>query len=155
MTKELRAFTLLEIVITIALIGIISSIIFMSLNRFNEQLKADQKVKHDLTNWFTFRSSFWMELDRSDSIVKSHDGFTIFNDNRIITYEVNNIILYRTENTVQFDTGVEVNNLKIENTFNGIKLKIDFLLNNETISFWFVTNNSPDKKINSYFNQIQ
>ena len=73
----------------------IISIIAVSFNRFNEQLKSSSEIHAELNTFFAFRSNLWNELYTSDSIQYQSNQVTIFKNNKFIEYRIEDDLLER------------------------------------------------------------
>jgi len=93
--NNIAAFTLFEVTMVLAIMGILVSIIAITLNRFNEQLKNSTQVQAELNDWYLFRSNLWRELYQSDSLKLDKDILAIYNSSDSILYTIENDTLKR------------------------------------------------------------
>jgi hypothetical protein len=89
------AFTIFEVTIVLGLMSAIISIIAISFNRFNEQLKNSSEIHAELNTFFAFRSNLWNELYTSDSIVYQKNQVIIYNNDKLVEYRIEDDLLER------------------------------------------------------------
>jgi hypothetical protein len=93
--NSVSAFTIFEVTIVLGLMSAIISIIAVSFNRFNEQLKNSSEIHAELNTFFAFRANLWNELYTSDSIVCQKNQVIIFKNNKAVEYRIEEDILER------------------------------------------------------------
>ena len=93
--NSVSAFTIFEVTIVLGLMSAIISIIAISFNRFNEQLKSSSEIHAELNAFFAFRSNLWNELYTSDSIVYQSNQVIIYKNNKLVEYRIENDLLER------------------------------------------------------------
>lgn len=77
-SHRVRAFSVLEVTIVIALMALLGSLFFGALNRFNEQIANETNIKNELNDWYVVRANLWRELDEADSIRVSGNRAELF-----------------------------------------------------------------------------
>jgi len=93
--NSVSAFTIFEVTIVLGLMSAIISIIAVSFNRFNEQLKSSSEIHQELNTFFAFRSNLWNELYTSDSIQYQKNQVIIFKNNKMVEYRIADDLLER------------------------------------------------------------
>ena len=93
--NSVTAFTIFEVTIVLGLMSAIISIIAVSFNRFNEQLKSSSEIHAELNTFFAFRSNLWNELYTSDSIQYHSNQVIIFKNNKLVEYRIEDDVLER------------------------------------------------------------
>lgn len=48
--------------------ALLGGLFFGALNRFNEQIANETRIKNELNDWYVVRANLWRELDEADSI---------------------------------------------------------------------------------------
>ncbi|MDG1332923.1 MAG: hypothetical protein P8P74_11385, partial [Crocinitomicaceae bacterium] len=86
--EHIDAFTIFEVTVVLAIMGVLIGLIATSVNRFNEQLKMTGDINQELNEWFAFRSNLWSELYACDSIQSVDQELTLFAQNRVIKYKL-------------------------------------------------------------------
>ena len=92
---KIKAFSLFEVTVALAILSILLTIITVALNRFNEQIKLSSDVHQELNNFYIVRSNLWRELYESDSMFCSNDELKIFNKTQEIDYFIEDESLFR------------------------------------------------------------
>jgi competence protein ComGF len=152
---EIKAFTIFEITVVLALLSIITTIIFVSLNRFSEQLKISSELNYELNEWFAFRSNFWRELYTADSINLKDNEVIIFSDNRIVCYRERNEILERKTNDQWKPLEIKLESIVSNSIEGGTAIHFNFIWKEEIMKLSFMQLNSVKQMINNHFNELK
>lgn len=153
--RKIAAFTIFEITVVLAIMSILITIITISLNRFNEQIKSSSEIHEELNAFYIVRSSIWKELYESDSLFCEKNNLLIYQPQRIIEYFVDDEILYRKTDQITTDLKIPVTQI-IETEKSGIKkIEISFLWKGEIMKLSYLNNIRPDVKINHYFDDLK
>jgi len=97
--KRFRAFSVLEVTIVIALMALLGALFFGAMNRFNEQIANETRIKNELNEWFLVRANLWRELDDADSIHVEKDQADIYLEGKMVRYKIMDNRLYREHET--------------------------------------------------------
>lgn len=150
---NITAFTLFEVMIVLAIMGVLITIISLSLNRFNEQLKVSSELQQELNVWYRFRANLWRELYQADSMRYDNHQLIIFDNQEIVSYKVEEDSLFR-KNTVSDWTSTGFSTSSIRHDILGKKgnrYSIDFNWKGEILTLSFLDHESPKDKIDQYF----
>ena len=94
----LNAFTIFEVTVVMAIMGVLISIISLSLNRFNEQLKTGNDIGIEMNHFRAIRSTMWREFYTSDSISMIDNELNLYIKSSTIKYKVEGDLLHRKTN---------------------------------------------------------
>jgi hypothetical protein len=108
--NTVQAFTILEITIVAAILSVLITIITVALNRFNEQLKVNQEIQKELTNWMLVRSNLWTEYYYADSIHLVENMFVFCQPHRNVYYKIDDEQLMRKE--IHLISSIEASSLE-------------------------------------------
>ncbi|MCH2224905.1 MAG: type II secretion system GspH family protein [Crocinitomicaceae bacterium] len=151
---HISAFTILEVTIVVAIMGILITIVSMTFNRFSEQLKISSEIHGELNNLFVVRSNLWTELYEMDSVQFENRELSLFIDDRIIKYREEQQQLERFQSNHWNMTKIALNEIRLEEEKETQRIVFDFLWKGEimTLDYYF----KPDKKnqINAYFENL-
>lgn len=149
--KKIAAFSLLEVTIVIALTGMVFSIFFSALNRFNEQITLDVGLKNELNHWFAVRSVLWKDLDAADSLHVINGELHIFQSNKTIQYVVENELLVKKSGKAVSNTSIKINEIReiMDQGERCVELQVVWKARNLPIVFPLISN--AENKINQYF----
>jgi hypothetical protein len=145
--NSFRAFTVLEICIVMALVSILSTLFFSSLQRFNTLLKNEVEIKQELNDFYLMRSALWRDLDESDSVKTDLDKTFIYSNKKIIIYEIENENLKRTINSVETKFPIRVEKMGIKNK----SFFITFDWKDRIFDFRYPLMKSNDEFVNTYY----
>jgi type II secretory pathway pseudopilin PulG len=96
--SPLSSFTILEVTLVLAIMGVLVTIIAVASNRFQEQLKQTTIIQEELNHFYAIRSNLWTELYASDSVHVNQQILTIYQPKRNISYRIAADELERREN---------------------------------------------------------
>ena len=101
--KQIPAFTILEIGLSMVIIGILIALIYSVVNFFAYQSNSDMKQSFIINNWLLFRHQFYEDIYLSERITVE--------ENRIFIQKSGNEIIYEIENDafVKLINGKEIN----------------------------------------------
>lgn len=106
------AFTIFEVTVVVAIMSVIISIIAVTVNRFNEQLKVSTDLSGELNEWYAFRSNLWREFYLSDSIRMKEGVCSIYGKDKEVSYRISNDHLARSTGGDWNSTGFEMESIK-------------------------------------------
>ncbi|WP_430405613.1 hypothetical protein [Fluviicola sp.] len=152
-TTNISAFSILELAVVLSLTGLFVSLFFLSVNSFNKSLQQEIAIKNELNTFFQFRSTFWLDLEKSDSFQLDENRLTCFLGKDFITYQIIDEKLSRSHKDHQ--ALFEVNALAIEKTTLNKHDLIHFKLEwkNTEFSLMYPLQKQNINSINNYFNQ--
>lgn len=152
---HIAAFTIMEVTVVLAIMGVLIGLIATSINRFNEQLKMTSDLNQELNEWFAFRSNLWSELYDCDSIQSNKQELTLFAKQRIIKYKLEDEDVLRSNGAEWQTTKAKAESIRLETESDHKTVIFDFKWKGEpmTMSYYF----QPDVKnnINDYFAQLK
>ena len=152
--RRIKAFTILEATIVMAIISILISIIGTATNRFGEQLKNSSDISHELNEWNAFSSNLWRELYFSDSINTSNNSLIIYNLDGATEYSIKNELILRKKHESEIPTNINASRIYTEKTKGASLIIIDFLWKGEIMSLKFYNKPDLESQINSYFEKL-
>jgi len=123
---KISAFTVLELTVVLALLSTIITIISVSLNRFNEQLKNSSDIHQELNEWFAFRANLWQELYMADSIVYHQNELAIYRQGSQTAYRAEDDLLERRTGIEWASTGIAIENITQETSEAGNTVIFNF-----------------------------
>lgn len=153
--QHISAFTLFEVTVVLAIMGVLIGLIATSINRFNEQLKMTSDLNQELNEWFAFRSNLWSELYACDSIQSNNQEIVLFAKQRIIKYKLEDEDVMRSNGADWQTTKAKAESIRLESEDDHKTVIFDFKWKGDlmTLSYYF----QPDvkNKINDYFAQLK
>lgn len=150
---NIAAFSILELAVVLSLTGLFVSLFFLSVNSFNKSLQQEIVIKNELNTFFQFRSTFWQDLEKSDSLQLDENHLTCFHSGNLITYQIIDEKLSRS--TKNHQALFDVNALAIEkttlNSNDLINVKLEW--KNTEFSLMYPLQKQNINSINNYFNK--
>jgi hypothetical protein len=152
---KIQAFTIFEITVVIALMGVLVTIISVSLNRFNEQLKLNSELQGELNYWMMARANLWTEYYNADSLAFDGKVVTVFQKERTLYLKEEDDFLYRKENNQDWKS-MNIPLDRIEE--NGEKekqfIRFTFPLKNELMELDYYKRPNKRVIVNNYFDRL-
>lgn len=150
---KINAFSILELTVVLSLTGLFVSLFFLSVNSFNKTLQQEITIKNELNTFFQFRSTFWLDLEKADSLHLTKDKLSCFHSNDLIIYQVLNEKLSRQHGDHQtlFEIGARTIDKMVINHKELVEFKLDW--KNREFSLFYPLRKHNHNEINSYFNQ--
>lgn len=153
--QHIDAFTIFEVTVVLAIMGILITIIATSVNRFNEQLKMTGDVNQELNEWFAFRANLWSELYACDSIATEGGELLLFGKKRVVKYKLEENKVMRSTGFDWQETKTKAESIRLEEVDDKTTVIFDFKWKGDimTLSYYF----EPDvnDKINDYFARLK
>lgn len=87
-SSKVKAFTIMEAIVVIAIFSILFTIVVFSINRFQLSLKINQNLMEEITQFETFRATLWEQSYFSDSIHVDEENLKIYKNNKVIHYQM-------------------------------------------------------------------
>jgi len=161
--QHIDAFTIFEVTVVLAIMGILIGLIATSVNRFNEQLKMTSDINQELSEWFAFRSNLWSELYACDSIQSNGNELLLFSDQRTIKYRLDGEEVMRSTGKDWLPTKTKAESIRLEQeeTVKGSRVSsqttviFDFKWKGEPMTLSYYFEPAVDDKINNYFAQLK
>lgn len=152
---HISAFTVMEIVMVLAIMGILITLVFTAINRFQQQAHINNKLHEELNQWYKFRALLWSELYELDSAKNQQNGLVLYSKKKQVFYQIENDTLYRSEqNKESVSTGFEMVALKIDSTQLGQELIFEFQWKGEPMNLSYLHAGDRKRKIDQYFNRL-
>jgi len=145
------AFSILEVTVVIALMALLSALFFGALNRFNEQIANETKIKNELNNWYVVRSNLWRELDEADSVHVKENTALIWHNKTNVSYRIENDELVRTSGEIITPMQLEMTSIKQENRRGNAFIEFTVRWKNEDMVLSYPVKASATDRINTYF----
>lgn len=153
--QHISAFTVMEIVMVLAIMGILITMVFNAISRFQQQAVVSSNLHDELNDWYRFRSQLWSELYFLDSAKIENQQLTLFDQQKVISYKIEQDTLMRSElNTEFISTGFEASELKLDSTINGQELVFVFQWKNEPMELSYYHKADRKKRIDQYFENL-
>ncbi len=153
--QHIAAFTILEVTVVVAIMGILISIIATTLNRFNEQLKYSSDIHQELNEWFAFRANFWNELYQSDSIHFEQNVLHIFDGGIPTSYTLDDQSLLRKKEADWVDTKMKASTIAFPAQKGDHIVQIDFNWKGEVMPLEYYYRPEIRNQINTYFDELK
>lgn len=128
---KIKAFTVFELTVVLALMSAIVTIISVALNRFNEQMKNNSEIHAELNHWYAFRSNLWNELYTADSVRYQKEEVFIFRQGKSVDYRVSGDMLERRTDLQWEPTALAIENITREASPEGDLIVFNFLWKGE------------------------
>lgn len=91
---RIKAFTILEIVVTIAITAILVTLVYGAINFLNAQNYREMRTKDRLNEWMILRKQMIEDVYLSNSVNKVEEGMELVSGNgEIVFYQINNGVL--------------------------------------------------------------
>jgi len=87
MNPKLKAFSILELAMVLAILSLLIGMVWTSTNRFQDQMQTSTKLSHEITAWYRFRSNFWREIYSSDSIKVVNQSLYLHQGGEVLVYQ--------------------------------------------------------------------
>lgn len=105
---KIKAFTILEVVITIAITAILISLVFSAINFLNAQSYREMESKDKINEWMILRKQIIEDVYLSNSIEKIESGMKLQSGGKSeVIYQVENGILYIEKDAHRIKTNFE------------------------------------------------
>lgn len=152
---SIKAFTIFEVTVVLAILGVLITIISVSLNRFNEQLKINNDVHEELNHWMLVRANMWREYYDADSLVFESNQLTIYQPNRAIQYKEEGELLMRKEGMSEWKSmKVELTSIVSEENEGKTFIIFSFPLKNDIMELKYYCKENKKNIVNTYFDKI-
>ncbi len=159
------SFTILEVTIVVAILSVLVTIITLTLNRFNEQLKINREIQQELNNWMLVRSNFWTEYHLSDSIDVVSQSLVFYQPHRSVFYRPEEERLVRKERSSTVpasapdpdewrEMNVEISSIRKETAGEDEVIILSFPLKGEEMQLRFLKQKSKAGAVNHYYEQL-
>lgn len=147
------AFTIFEVTIVLAIMGVIVSMVAFSVQRLFNQMQVTEELHAELNNFYQVRSTLWYDCSTADSVV--------FNSSRIYTYKkglptiyfIEEDVFYRSVEGRSQELKVAVRGLSNNILEDGEEIVITFDWKGDPMEWRFF--NRPDfaESVNQYFDK--
>ena len=155
-SNYISAFTLFEVTMVLAIMGILVSIIAITLNRFNEQLKNSTLIQAELNDWYLFRSNLWRELYQSDSLKLDKDILAIYHSSDSVLYTIEDDTLKRKSGKLDWaSTHFEASGLREEIEDGKNIFVFEFPWKNEVMHLRYSSKKTIKNQVDTYFDSLQ
>lgn len=166
--QHIKAFTVFEITVVIAIMGILLTIITTALNRFNELVKQSSEVNQELNHFYAIRSNLWRELYEADSLKPEKNKLLLYIGTTIVQYEVKEEKLYRKTQHGEQELGLDILGIESEESTapnlptgqedvgqeKGKRIKFRFIWKEEEMQLTYLYSAKLDQQINTYFQNL-
>lgn len=152
---KIAAFTIMEIIITMVVSGIVISLVYNGINFFNRQMQKELVLKNELNNWYVERAQLFEDFYLANKIyqVNEHTLKIMLNDNKEVVYEQIENRLVRTMQTNSFHFQTELTLLTIEDSDTTKTANFDFQIKEQRIPLYFSLEQTSSEKINNWIHE--
>lgn len=152
---KIKAFTLFEVTVVLAIMSILITIVSVSLTRFNEQVKTSADIHQELNHFFVVRSNLWRELYESDSLLCDKGSLFIFKNGFPVEYFIREESLQRKSPAGNEDMKLAAESIQSLEVQGEQMIEITFIWKEETMKLGYLDKARTDVKINRYFDELQ
>lgn len=154
--RYIAAFTLFEVTVVLAIMSILLTIVTVSLNRFNEQIKNSSEIHQELNHFYIVRSNLWRELYESDSLLCGQNRLQIFTAGQVVEYFTEDEILLRKSlRSEEENMKLAVESIKTVEKNGEEVIEISFIWKEELMKLSYLNKAHLDLKINRYFEELK
>lgn len=153
--NNIASFTILEVMIVLIITGIVSTLIFGSFQRTNEQLRQSELISDELNDWITIRSNLFSELYYCDSINVSKQKAEIYLKDRTVSYTNKSGEFWRAENNQELLIDASINSITSEEINGTPNVLFEFEQKNTPVVLSFPLRKGISHDINSFFRQLK
>lgn len=151
-----NAFTIFEVTVVLAILGVLITIISVSLNRFNEQLKINNEIHEELNHWMLVRANLWREYYDADSLQLISNQVIIYQPDREIFYKEEDEHLMRKEGSNEWQSmKVELESIVSEEIEGKTFIIFSFSLKNEVMELKYYCKKNKKNSVNTYFETLK
>ncbi len=158
MTKQLRAFTILETLLSIMLISIIVSLSYLMLNLFNKQMILLEKENTAILEYNLFNNTIKCDINATNSYIIENETLILKQYNGLITtYRFNkeNILRQKKKSIDTFNIlTTDFKYVDIKNSIGRKRMMLTLEVLNDKIVSYYLLNKSIAETINkTYFDE--
>lgn len=154
-SSKIKAFSLFEVTVALAILSILLTIVTVALNRFNEQVKMSSDVHQELNQFYIVRSNLWRELYESDSIFCANNEAQIYFQGKESTYFIEDEVLLRKKDGTVTDLKIPIESISEIEEGENIKIVFSFTWKEEIMKLSYLKLASRESKINRYFDELK
>lgn len=152
-SKKIRAFTILEITITMAISAILITLVYSAINFLSKQNFDELNTKTEINRWLTMRKQILYDVYTSFSLEEIENGFQLKNENNTIRYYEEDGQLYISKNKKLIRT--EYYNVSIDwmgdETDENRQCEVTIPVSEEPMKLHFLTFSDNSNRINKWF----
>ncbi len=153
--SKLKAFSLFEVTVVLAILSILLTIITVALNRFNEQIKLSSDVRQELNDFYVVRSNLWRELYESDSLLCQNNELKIISGDLETLYFIEDERLFRKKDDQVMDLKIPIESISEVEEGKKIRIVFSFIWKEEIMKLSYLKRANLDKQINQYFEELK
>jgi competence protein ComGC len=151
---HIKAFTVLEILMVLAISGILITVLFNALNRFQQQSKVITELQDEMNNWYQFRSQMWSDFYSMDSLKINQQELTLYIDSTSINYSSQGDEFKRFEPNKSSSVAIELAEMKLTEAEGIRQLVLLFNWKGEIMQVTYPVNTDRKRKIDEYFSNL-
>lgn len=152
---KLKAFSLFEVTVALAILSILLTIITVALNRFNEQIKLSSDIRQELNDFYVVRSNLWRELYESDSLLCENNELKIISGDLETLYFIEDERLFRKKDDQVMDLKIPIESISEVEEGKKIRIVFSFIWKEEIMKLSYLKRANLDKQINQYFEELK
>jgi hypothetical protein len=151
---KIAGFTVFEATVVVVIIGILMTIVSVSVNRFNEQLKNTADLNQKLNDFYMVRSGVYTNYYSSDSLACQNNRLVFYRENDSTVYSIDEgkLAIELNNNLKKISLPVE----EIGNTeMNGKQyVKMEFIWTPRNLQIRLPRYSFPEQSVNAFFKNI-
>jgi type II secretory pathway pseudopilin PulG len=153
--SSVSAFTILEVVIVLSIMSVLITIVAISTNRFQEQLKETTKIQDELNQFYAIRSQLWYEFYTSDSIQTEPNYLHLFTGEESVSYFIEHDTLYRKKEEQVKSLHIAMQGIESSLFEEQRKVALIFNWKDAPLRLEYVQPGGLKNKIDTYFEQYK
>lgn len=149
--NSIPAFTIFEVTIVLAIMGVVISMVAFSVQRLFNQMQVSEEIHAELNNFYKVRSMLWHDCITADSIKFQEKQFLAYSDGEPVQYRVEDDMLYRNQLGTDQPLNLGVLNFGQEEVEDGTEISIIFDWKGGPMEWRFFNRPDVADEINNFF----
>lgn len=147
------AFTIFEVTIVLAIMGVIVSMVAFSVQRLFNQMQVTEELHAELNNFYQVRSTLWYDCTTADSVIFKNNQILSYKQGNPIVYFLEDEVFYRSQQGVEQQLKVAVTRLSSNALEDGEEIVITFDWKGESMDWRFFNRPDLSESVNQYFDR--
>lgn len=153
-TYRVKAFTIFEVTVVLAVMSTLITMISSALNRFNEQLKLTSDVRQELNHWYAVRSVIWHDFYQADSLLMAGGQLSMFSEQGSVSYRLENGMLERMHGADWLSLEIPAEQLYADSSGDAVRYHMVFIWKDKPMDLCYHHQPGIDLSVNHYFDQL-
>lgn len=153
--QHIDSFTIFEVAVVVAIIGVLVSIITLSLNRFNMQMKVSQDIQTELNQFLQLRSTIWTDFYQADSVSMTEGELIIYENDQERKYRNDEGVLMLNRSGEWNATEIELEELQLIEHDEYQEVQFVFIWKDDFITLSYPLQNDIGDRINKHFRTLE